>query len=222
MHFRLRRFQEWHLSITVLTVIAIAILFNIRLVSAQTPVTLDVQVSSSTDDAYHSPSGWPNFSSNSVALYVGSPSGRLVWDGFRWSGLNIPADATIVDAYAEFNQTGWGSIFPTTLAFENSPAPAPFSAGSSPFHRWSNRTTFEGIWTWDKGLPGSWVRSPSLTAGIQELVDTHGAISQIVLIEDGTGTPVNPTTCGLPSMPIHSSPPSCTSSTHRGLTSLLL
>ena len=31
-----------------------------------------------------------------------------------------------------------------------------------------------------------WIRTPSFVEGIQELVDTHGAISEIVMIEDGS------------------------------------
>ncbi|MBI2049711.1 fibronectin type III domain-containing protein [Candidatus Roizmanbacteria bacterium] len=160
-----------------------------KLAFAQTSTTLDVQVSFSSDDAYHAPSGWPNYNSTSSVMYAGKPSGNLIYGGWRWTDLSIPSGAAITAAYVEFKQKNWGHVFATNLAFENSASPATFSSSSSPFHRWSNKTTFQLQWTWLKDKPNAWIRTPDLGAGIQELVNAHGAIGQIVLIEDGTPAP---------------------------------
>ena len=121
--------------------------------------------------------------------YAGAPGSGPAWGGWRWTSLGIPAGATITEAYVELNQSGWGYNMTTTLAFEDSPNPATFSGASTPYDRWANHTTIEVDWAWPKKAPGTWIQTPSLVAIIQELVDTHGAIDTVVLLEDGTGVP---------------------------------
>ena len=148
------------------------------------------QVATSSDDAYHDPSGWPSYSDSSADIYAGAPGGgHSVWGGWRWTSLGIPADATIETAYAEFNQSQWGHSIKTTLSLEDALSPNTFSSGSTPSQRWSSRTSFEVDWTWEDDQPGSWVKGPSLVDGIQELIDTYGTIQEIVLIENGSGGP---------------------------------
>ena len=155
------------------------------------PVSIFVQVGASTDDAYHDPDGfWPGYSDNRGGIRVGAPGSEgPVWGGWRWTGLGIPSGAIITDAYVEFNQAGWGNVLTTTLAFENTSSPSPFSPEATPYGRWGSRTTFEVDWTWAKETPGTWIRTPSLVAGIQELLDKHGDLDGLVLLEDGTGVP---------------------------------
>ncbi|MBI2664471.1 hypothetical protein HYX10_03970 [Candidatus Woesearchaeota archaeon] len=149
------------------------------------PIAIDLQVSASKDDAYHSPGGWPNYADNTNNIRAGRPSSTPVWGGWRWTGLNIPPGSVITDAYVEFNQLEWGySSIPTTLAFENSSNAVTFSSGNSPAHRWSKRTAFQTQWNWSRQTPGSWIRTPSLAAGIQELA--ANGINDLVLLEDGT------------------------------------
>ncbi len=152
-------------------------------------VELNVQVGAGTDDAYHAPSGWPNYSDSSSMVYAGSPSSRTAWGGWRWTNLGVPAGATILEAYVELNQHEWGNTLVTTLAFEDSQSSQTFSSSSSPYHRWSNHTTFEVDWDWPAQTPDSWITTPSLLGGIQELVNSYGAIDKLALLEDGTGVP---------------------------------
>jgi len=164
------------------------LLFSPVFVFAQVVNSVQAQITSSSDDAHDIPAGWPNYSHTSGLVYAGAPgSSGPAWGGWRWTNLNIPAGATITNAYVEFNQNAWGNGMITTLAFENDPNPATFSSNSSPFTRWSNKTTFEVDWSWGTSAPGSWIKTPSLSAGIQELVDRYGGVNTLVLLEDGTG-----------------------------------
>jgi len=147
-----------------------------------------IPIGQSSDDAYHAPTGWPDYNDTYGAVFAGAPgSSGPTWGGWRWTGLDIPADATINEVYVVFVQQAWGGVFPTTFAFESTPSPATFSSGSSPYHRWANKTAFEVSWTWPRGVPGDLIQTPSLAAGVQELVTTHGDISSLVLLENGSG-----------------------------------
>ena len=98
----------------------------------------------------------------------------------------------IIDAFADVTQSGWNSVIDTTLALEDSASPATFSPASTPHDRWSSRLpeAFDISWTWDKGVPNSVIRTPSLVAALQELVNRHGAIDELVIVEGGnSGTP---------------------------------
>lgn len=150
--------------------------------------TVDKQVVASSDDAYHTQAGWPDYSHVDGVVYAGAPgSAGATVGGWRWTGLNIPAGATITNAYVELNQEGYGFDLTSTLALEKSASPATFSSGSSPSSRWGNKTTFQISWAWAKSNPNAWIKTPSLAAGIQELVDSYGAVDSIVLLENGTG-----------------------------------
>jgi hypothetical protein len=110
--------------------------------------------------------------------------------GWRWVGLNIPSGARIINAWVEVSQSGYGDNITTTLTFENVANPATFSRASSPAHRLANRTAFAVPWTWGgPKKPSDWFSTPSLAAGIQELVDRYGTIWQVVLLESGVGVP---------------------------------
>lgn len=148
----------------------------------------EASMSASSDDAYHTPGGWPDYNDRDTVVYAGAPGGNgPTWGGWRFTGLDLPANAVIVDAYVELTQAEWGEVFTTTLALEDSPSPSTFSPESSPAHRWQDRTDFQVRWTWAKSVPGSRVRTPSLANGIQELLNSYGAIDSVVLLESGEG-----------------------------------
>ncbi|MDP2637805.1 MAG: fibronectin type III domain-containing protein [Candidatus Levybacteria bacterium] len=160
--------------------------YSTTITTDSSSTTVRSQISISSDDAYHVPAGWPGFASKDVVVFAGAPgSNGPVWGGWRWSGLNIPKNAKILDAYVELNQSGWGYVIPTILSFENSSNPATFSSASSPYSRWQKHTAFTLNWTWKKSVPGSWIKTPPLVNGIQELVNRFGAINSIVLLESG-------------------------------------
>jgi hypothetical protein len=156
--------------------------------SQPTVVTLDVAVKSSRDDAYMDPRGWPNYSDSDGVVFAGAP-GRdgPVWGGWRWADLNIPAGAEVLEAYVELNQADWGSKLTTVLALQNAKAPVSFSQTDSPYARWSDRTNATVQWNWNRGRPGDWHRTPSLAAALQELVNRHGGVSNVVMLETAPG-----------------------------------
>lgn len=148
--------------------------------------SISVPIVGGGNDAYHSPCGWPSFSSTSASIYAGSPGNcGPTYNGFRFEGLGIPANATIISATVDLTQSGWGFEIPTTLSFHDSQSPGEFFETDSPSTRWNSRTTFEVAWNWPKQSPGSIIQTPSLVEGIQELVDRHGAIDAIALLESG-------------------------------------
>lgn len=163
-------------------------------VAAPGPVTIVGQVAASMDDAYHDPDSWPGYSHTDIVVYVGRPGdGAPVTGGFRFTGLDIPAGATITSAYVQFIQAGWGWSTQTELAFEDSADPEIFSSTNSPNHRWANRTQFSRVWTFPRQTPGALINTPSLVSGVQELIDNHGALTTVVLLEDGAPAAANQT-----------------------------
>lgn len=188
MYFFYKLFR--HLFVSLFFSVLFLFFINASSVKAQqTPVIINSQILSSSDDAYHVPAGWPGYSHTDATIYAGNTGGKVIWGGWRWSNINIPQDSTIVNAYVELSQQGWGSNITTTLAFENSKSPLTFSSTSTPNTRWTNKTIFSLSWSWPKQIPGAWIRTPSLTTGIQELVNAHGGITSLVLLENGTGVP---------------------------------
>lgn len=127
--------------------------------------------------------GWPGFSETDTRILIGDDSGNSIFGGWRFTGLGIPANSVITGAHVELVQQGYGHIFSTTFAFEDAQDAQPFWAGSTPLDRWAMRTSAAVGWAWPRGNPGDVIKSPSLIASLQELVDSHGSINNVVLIE---------------------------------------
>jgi hypothetical protein len=159
--------------------------------SPSSAIQIDRQVAVGADDAHSfTLPGWPSSAYDDIAIWVGNPGDSgPAYGGWRWTGLGIPAGATITRAYVELNQAGFGFDLVTTLALEDAASPQAFSTQSMPHHRWGNRTNFQVSWSWNMGEPRSWRTTPSLAAGIQELVDTYGAVDTVALLESSAGVP---------------------------------
>ena len=104
-------------------------------------------------------------------------------------GIGLPNTAVITAAYVELVQKAWGSGIKTKLSFEAAASPATFTPASSPDDRRASRTSFDIPWSWGLQTPRALIQTPSFVAGIQQLVDAHGAVNEIVLLEDGSGVP---------------------------------
>ena len=172
-----------------------------------------IPIGQSSDDAYHAPAfGWPDFSSGEGAVYAGKPQEQAVYGGWRWTEVNIPAEATITEAYVRLRNYTWGHAADTNLAFEKTTIPSTFSSANTPYDRWnSGNITVPLAWEWtqykeDGSVAGSpcencWVTTPSLAVLLGEVVGwltSEEVLKDIVLLEDGSPAivlpnPPNPT-----------------------------
>ena len=99
---------------------------------------------------------WPGYSHTQDIIHAGRPNeGFVAYGGWRWTDLDIPAGARIIEAYVELNQNNWGWEVETQLALENSGSPATFSGEDTPADRWQNRTGSSVNWTWDRQEPAT-------------------------------------------------------------------
>ena len=155
------------------------------------PLTLEKRVGSSTDDAEETSSGSTSTSSSDLELGLEGGSPQIV--GLRFSGLGIPARATISEAWIQFGVDETGSSA-TTLALQAEAADnsAPFQAAARSI---SSRTRTAASVTWSPaawttvGAAGPDQRTPDLRALLQEVVSRPGWASgnALAVIVSGTG-----------------------------------
>ncbi len=165
-------------------------------------LSLEIRVSSNSDDGEESAAGQTNINSSDLEL-VFDKSDQTV--GIRFNGVTIPRGATIVDAWVQFtaDETGSG---PTTLVFraEASDNAATFSNTSLNI---SSRPTTSASTTW---MPGAWTtvgqagpdqRAGGLASLVQEVVARGGWSNgnSLVIIITGTGERVAEAHNGVPS-----------------------
>jgi hypothetical protein len=158
---------------------------------ASADVNVSSQVNSSSDDAYHGADFFPGYSSTDILVYSGWPNAggnRSSTGGWRFTSLNLPACAIITGAYAEIAAAYHGYETTTTLSLEDAANPPTFTPDNTPLHRWANHTSFTAMWTTGVAPQVVWHQTPSLIAGVQELIDSFGAIDTIVLLENGDAT----------------------------------
>ena len=165
-------------------------------------ITLNVRVSSSSDDAEESASGSVNLTHSYLEL-VYDKNNQLV--GMRFNNLNIPKQATILYAYVQF-QTGKISTPVTSLtiqgqAIDNAPTFRNVKRNISS----RLRTTAVSDWT-----PSTWnvineagvnQRTANISSIVQEIINQPGWLSgnSLVLIITGSGQRTAWSYNGLPS-----------------------
>jgi hypothetical protein len=159
------------------------------------PVTatesVEAVISTGSDDAHDfAGGGWPSYSHSDVSVWSGTPGNSgPAYGGFRWTGLSVPSNAVITAAWVELSQAGNGFSMQSTLSLEDAASPATFNGSSSPHDRWGNRTDFDMSYDWEAGEKDSIHATPSLVAGVQELVNSYGGLNSLVLLESSEGTP---------------------------------
>ena len=152
--------------------------------------SLDVRIISSTDDAEESSTGSMYLNSTDLELVIdGSRGEQMV--GLRFTGVNLPQNALINQAYLEF-ETDETDSEPTSLviAAQDSDNPETFSSVS---HDISSRPTLSTSIEWNT-LP-AWDsvhakhQSPDIAPLIQEIVNRSGWQygNGVALIITGTG-----------------------------------
>lgn len=152
--------------------------------------TIEVRVASSSDDGEERANGWVTTTSSDLEL-VYDKSDQVV--GVRFVGLKIPAGATIVSAYVQF-QADQRSSTATSLQIraqnvDNAPTFRATSWNLSSRARTSASVAWSpAAWT-SRGEAGPDQRTPDVARVIQEVVNRPGwaAGNALALIITGTG-----------------------------------
>ena len=150
---------------------------------------LEVRIAASSDDAEESVSGGVTRASIALELVRTSAEQTV---GLRFTGLTVPAGATITHAYVQFTaKTATSEV--TNLSFQAQAAdnPASFS-GALRNVSTRARTTAAVAWSpaaWTAGAAGAAQQTPDLAPVLQEVVARSGWSSgnALALIITGTG-----------------------------------
>jgi hypothetical protein len=157
---------------------------------SEDPMTIEVRVLASTDDAEEDDTGSMSLTSSDLELVL-SGSNQTV--GMRFNGIGVPQGATITNAYIQF-QVDETSTVPTTLTIQAEAIDdAPTFSSTSGDISFRSRTVEAVNWT-----PATWTvvgeagpdqMTPDISWVIQEIVDRGGWISgnSIVIIITGEG-----------------------------------
>ena len=155
--------------------------------------SLDIQVTSGNDDVEEQSTG---------TMYTNSSDLELIYDsntqvvGLRFKGVNIPRNATILNAYIQFKVDETTSMASTlTVQGEASPNATAFTSTARNLST-RPRTTRTVAWTpvaWSTlGARGVDQRTPNMAPVIQEIVNQSNWVSgnSLVTIITGTGSRV--------------------------------
>ena len=170
--------------------------------SISDPITIEVQVAASSDDAEESPSGSVSLTSSDLELTLDGSNQQFV--GMRFTGLNIPPGAWIQNAYLQF-QVDESSSDATSLMIyaEAVDSATTFNSTSGNI---SSRTTTTASVPWSPvawttvGEAGPDQQTSNISALIQEVVNRSGWSSgnSLGIIITGTGKRVAESFNGVP------------------------
>ena len=156
--------------------------------------TLDVPIAASSDDA-EEPVGMKVTLSSDLDIVDAPVNGNQII-GLRFTGLSIPAGATILNAYVQFTAKETTSVA-TSLSIVGQAADNPPTFTSAAGNISSRAPTAASVsWSpvapWTTGAAGADQRTPDLSTVIQEIVSRPGWASgnALVLMISGTGTRV--------------------------------
>ncbi len=158
--------------------------------SVTEPTMIDVRVAAASDDAEEDTSGGIDLTSSDLELVYAGGNQTV---GMRFNGVAIPADATIADAYIQFQVDETTSPPDTSLTIEGQAVDnAPTFTSSNGDISTRARTTSVS-WSpppWPSiGAAGLDQRTPNIASIIQEIVNLSGWSSgnSLVIIITGTG-----------------------------------
>ena len=153
-------------------------------------VVLDVPVRAGSDDAEERSSS-TSVTGGDLELVVDGTSVQT--DGLRFTGVTVPAGATITNAYVQFQADEAGSVATNlTIAGQAGADPPGFTTASKDVSA-RPRTTAAVGWVpaaWALGARGAAQRTPNLAPVVQEIVSRTGWASgdALVLVVTGSGT----------------------------------
>jgi Bacterial Ig domain len=165
--------------------------------------TLDVPIAAGADDVEQRPDGRMRLANDDLELVTDGAEVQTV--GLRFTGIDVPAGATILDAYVQFRADETSSVATNlTVGGEASDNALPFT--NKKFNVSSRPDTTASVpWTppaWNVvGEAGSAQRTPSLSAVVQEIVSRPGwgTGNALVLVITGSGKRVaEPFEAGFP------------------------
>ncbi|MEJ2139056.1 MAG: hypothetical protein P8Y61_06360 [Gammaproteobacteria bacterium] len=170
-----------------------AILILLFVWSAQTIAateTIEVRVNDSSDDAEENASGRVGLTSSDLEL-VFDKDDQVV--GIRFTGIEIPPDSIVSNAYVQFAVDETGSA-PTTLQINGQADADPEPFTNSQYGISTRPTTLANVawspaaWT-TTGIAGPDQRTPDLSAIVQEIIDlpSWATGNSMVLLIRGSG-----------------------------------
>jgi hypothetical protein len=138
----------------------------------------DQTIAATADDGYEYGGSW--YTNEVAAGDAGGGSDEVI-GGLRFTGITIPDDAIITDAYIrvyKVNGSGSGTLHLRVRAVDDDDA-AQFSSGSRP----SGATLTTAYVDWDIAMSplNEWAQSGDLSDIIQELVDSYGGLSSAAI-----------------------------------------
>jgi RHS repeat-associated protein len=152
--------------------------------SSGSPVVINKSVATGADDGF---SGSGDFDNTDDWYEIGHPDSSTTYNTwFRFTGITIPAGATIEDAYLTLVQGQFDSG--TVLKISAEKAANPTAPTSQSNHTSRVRTTANVAWT--SGYSDyNWHNSPSFPTVIQELVNSYTySSSAIQILVDNNGS----------------------------------
>lgn len=167
------------------------------------PVTIEIRVNQSSDDAEEDAAGNMDVTSSDLELVYGDASNQTV--GMRFNNLTIASGATITNAYIQFqaDETDSGATSLTIEGEDTDNALIFFNADYNISSR--PRTTANVSWSpvpWTTvGEAGPDQRTPDITNIIQEIVNRPGwsSSNSLAIIITGTGVRTAESYNGVPS-----------------------
>ncbi len=165
-------------------------------------IVVESRVSASTDDVEQRVAGNMRLFSNDLGLTFDNGEHQTI--GLRFNDLNIPAGATILNAYVQF-QADEADSTPTSLTIQGQAADNA-TTFLAQLHDLTDRPRTTAAVPWS---PAPWTRvgeagidqqTPDVSSIVQEIVDRPGwsANNSLVLIVTGTGERVAESYDGLP------------------------
>lgn len=144
-------------------------------------------VAASADDAHDTFNGnFPGYSHSETYFFTGIPGGNSCAAGLRFTSLGIPSGATITGVSLELEDVAFsGGDTVVDVGFEDVADAAQFSSGDAPVDRTmtTDKTTAHALAASEDPPPGlRTVATQGMIDSLQELVDTYGAIDNVVLL----------------------------------------
>jgi hypothetical protein len=156
------------------------------------PVIIEAQIEANSDDAEEIiVSGTVNLGSRDLEMAEKNNKGRLV--GMRFNGLNIPKDATITQAYLQFQVNDLNSERADLTITGQATANAPTFTAANTNISSRIKTGAVAAWTpepWNTiGEAGSDQKTPNIAPVIQEIINQAGWLSgnSLAIIVSGSG-----------------------------------